>query len=67
MSSKDKRLAAIVGLVLLVLFSIYVWPTRYRYAESDVGVRQLVRVDRFTGEAEALGMDGWYSLTRRAY
>jgi hypothetical protein len=50
--------AAATGLV--VLFVLFVWPTRYRYdrmqllGETVPGPVYPVRIDRFTGEAEIL-------------
>ncbi|HMB90573.1 MAG TPA: hypothetical protein VKP65_06985 [Rhodothermales bacterium] len=54
-------------LVLLTLFAIYVWPTRYQHFEPGdrikVGIEELdvytpVRVDRITGAVETQGADG---------
>jgi len=53
-----KWIALATFLVALVLFAIYVWPTRYAYYKADPYLEygdpaeMLIRVDRLTGEAE---------------
>lgn len=60
-----KRTAVAVTLlfvvVLLAALATYVWPTRYRYSPGTNSRPRvlLVRVDRFTGAAEALQDVGW--------
>ncbi len=48
--------AKIIFLVLVVLFVIFVWPTRYKYL-TDWNTP--ARVDRITGKIEWAGQDGW--------
>ena len=55
------RLKALVWLILLVVFAVYVWPTRWRYDHMTLeGNIVLVRMDRFSGDADMLLPDeGW--------
>jgi hypothetical protein len=49
-SANAWRIVVVATLVLLiVLFGIYVWPTRYAYHDM-YGGKKYVRIDRFTGE-----------------
>jgi len=50
-----------LGLLLLLAFATYVWPTRWRHDHMTVdGNIVPVRVDRFSGEADMLlPDDGW--------
>lgn len=54
-------LAPAIGLFVLLLFAVYVWPTRWRYDHMTVeGNIVLVRMDRFSGDADMLVPDdGW--------
>ena len=72
---KKPLIATLLLIPILVVFAVFVWPTRYRYASVTVPTNALllrdrygiktatydlpVRVDRFTGRAEALLPDGW--------
>lgn len=47
--------------VLGFFFLSYVWPTQYRYEHSG---NRLVRIDRSTGQVDALGDSGWVSVSR---
>jgi hypothetical protein len=55
------RLKALVWLIVLVVFAVYVWPTRWRYDHMTLeGNIVLVRMDRFSGDADMLLPDeGW--------
>jgi hypothetical protein len=55
------RLKALLWLIVLVVFVVYVWPTRWRYDHMTLeGNIVLVRVDRFSGDADMLLPDeGW--------
>jgi len=55
------RLKALVWLIVLLVFAVYVWPTRWRYDHMTLeGNIVLVRVDRFSGDADMLLPDeGW--------
>ena len=46
------------ALVMLgvVLFVVFVYPTRYRYEQAGP---RIVRIDRFTGCADLLDINGW--------
>jgi len=55
------RWRAVLGVLLLLAFAVYVWPTRWRYDHMTVdGNIVPIRVDRFSGEADMLlPDDGW--------
>jgi hypothetical protein len=55
------RLKALVWLIVMLVFAAYVWPTRWRYDHMSLeGNIVLVRMDRFSGEADMLLPDeGW--------
>jgi hypothetical protein len=59
-----RLLRVVVALAILVLFAIYIWPTRYRYDHvSTDGDTYPVRIDRFNGDADMLTPDdGWYPM-----
>jgi len=59
MTTKIAR--ALVALVLLGSFALFVWPTRWRYDHMTVdGDTYPVRIDRLTGHADVLlPGDGW--------
>jgi hypothetical protein len=52
------------GTLLLVLFVIYVWPTRWKYAYTNLyGRRILVRIDRLhPSRVEEVTVNGWRRL-----
>ena len=53
---------SILAIFLLVIYAIFVWPTRYMYDHIGVGEGSsfIVRIDRFTGKAEWLmPQQGW--------
>ena len=54
-------LGPILWVGLLLLFAVYVWPTRWHYDHMTVdGNIVLVRMDRFSGAADMLVPDeGW--------
>jgi hypothetical protein len=61
MKGKQFTISAIL-VAVLVIFAIYVWPTRYMYTHTRVesGVELVTRIDRFSGEAEWLMPNqGW--------
>ena len=55
------RLKSLLWLLVVLVFAVYVWPTRWRYDHMTLdGNIVLVRMDRFSGEAEMLLPDeGW--------
>ena len=60
-----KYLLAILGFVVLLIFAIYVWPTRYRYDVASTGSSghaQLIRVNRFSDRSYQLTSRGWLPL-----
>ena len=52
---------ALIALLLLVAFALFVWPTRWRYDHMTVGQDSYpVRIDRISGHADILlPGDGW--------
>lgn len=50
-----------LGLLLVMLFALFVWPTRWRYDHMTMdGNIVPVRMDRFSGAADVLVPDeGW--------
>lgn len=51
-------------LALVMIFAVFVWPSRYSYREIQrYGEPVLVRVDRFSGQAEWLSARmGWLPM-----
>ena len=58
---RSRALGSLAWLVLMLLFAVYVWPTRWRYDHMTMdGNLVPVRMDRFSGEADMLVPDdGW--------
>ena len=60
----------LIALLLFALFTIFVWPTRYKHYEAgespyaaQIGSDASVRVDRITGEIETQNASGqWLSV-----
>jgi len=52
---------ALIALVLLGSFALFVWPTRWRYDHLTIDTYTYpVRIDRLTGDADVLlPADGW--------
>jgi hypothetical protein len=58
--------AVVIGICVAVLvpFGYLVWPTVYRYDHIQVAGSDLpVRIDRFTGKAEYLYLNGWQAAS----
>lgn len=53
---------SLLGIVLAFLF--FVWPTLYRY--ETWGNKTIIRINRITGDAERLTVNGWYEMTKPA-
>ena len=52
-----------VGLIALVAFGLFVWPTPYRYDHIHYeGKTSVVRINRITGGAKELGRYGWRQI-----
>ncbi len=52
-----------VGLIALVAFGLFVWPTPYRYDHIHYeGKTLVVRINRITGGAKELGRYGWRQI-----
>jgi hypothetical protein len=60
MQVTDRKVITWLAVVLLG-FAVVVWPTRYQFERIGLGPSPsvLVRIDRFTGEAEMLTGSGW--------
>lgn len=62
MSARAKFGIVLLCFVLIVLLTVFVWPTRYRYDHTNIGGRRLpVRMDRVSGRTEVLSEGGWRS------
>jgi membrane protein implicated in regulation of membrane protease activity len=49
--------------IVSVLFVFFIWPTIYRYDHTSVyGNRSVVRINRITGNAERLSLNGWVQM-----
>jgi hypothetical protein len=65
-----KRWGIAAGLLALLVgvgvFGWFVWPTPYRYEHAQLiaNTHVLVRVDRLSGEVDALYPYGWQRLSR---
>ncbi len=49
-------IAAIIVLLFVIFTAVFIWPTLYRYERS---YQTVVRINRFTGNAEMLTTEGW--------
>jgi hypothetical protein len=54
MRSTVKLSATLICGVVLILFAIFVWPTRYRYDHIN---QNPIRIDRFTNEASYIDVN----------
>jgi hypothetical protein len=56
--------ALVIATAMVVLFAVFIWPTRYRYEHwAPGGGRSYpVRINRFTGTAERLQPNGWQPM-----
>lgn len=53
----------VLGVVVAVLFGVFVWPTLYRYEHLSNRSSALVRISRFTGERSLrVGDEGWVHI-----
>jgi hypothetical protein len=68
MTDRDRKIVAIVALILLAFFAAFVWPTIYRYDQATfVGNQKaLVRTNRFTGNSQVMTPYGWHRMEQRA-
>jgi hypothetical protein len=59
-----KRLGVIAGAVVAcLLFAGLVWPTKWDRFNGNIGGTPVsLRADRFTGQVEVLGREGWRPL-----
>lgn len=61
-----QKLIAFAGLVILILFGYFIWPTPYRYfVLPSAGSSYLVRLNRLTGRMWVLRDLSWYSPAER--
>ena len=58
---RTRVLGPLVWLLIVLVFAVYVWPTRWRYDHLTMdGNIVPVRMDRFSGRADMLVPDeGW--------
>jgi len=57
----NNKLLFIIGIILLMAFAVFVWPTRYRYDNIRIaGNTFRARTDRISGIAEILTLEGWH-------
>lgn len=62
-----RRALPYVLLVLAAAFAVFVWPTPYRYFDSNAEPIAAVRENRFTGKIEGLDLsEGWFSIEKSA-
>jgi hypothetical protein len=64
MTKKSYLLTAII-VVFVLLFAYFVYPTRYQYLTTPIvlaGIQCPVRVDRLTGQTQALFISKWVTL-----
>jgi hypothetical protein len=56
------KILTAIGLILVLLFLIFVWPTAYRYDDFK-GLP--IRINRFTGTVEVLYISsGWTTIKK---
>ena len=58
---KRPDLAHWIMLAIILILGFYLWLTPYHY---EKGATTVVRINRFTGEADILKIDGWHRLER---
>ncbi|HXR40662.1 MAG TPA: hypothetical protein VN776_16280 [Terracidiphilus sp.] len=57
---KKSTIYGTLGVAVLVVFGLFVWPTRYRYDHMKLDANDYpVRISRLTGETEILFPGGW--------
>ena len=55
----------LILIIVILLLGIFVWPTRYKYDHITYGNNKFpVRIDRLSGQAEALYPSGWTIITK---
>ena len=59
-NEKTKKRMIIVGIILVLLFGYFVWPTPYNYSQLQ-GIP--IRVNKITGTTEIAGQKGWQPLS----
>ena len=54
----------VLGVVVAVLFGVFIWPTPYRYERLSGGKSSaMVRISRFNGErCLMVGVEGWVRI-----
>lgn len=61
---KERHVYIAIGLVLLALFSVFVWPTQWQYH----GPQGLIRTNRITGENQVwYPSSGWETHSRQKW
>src|SRR5579859_1614827 len=55
-----KYILLVITLIIVALFAVYVWPTRYIYTSEKIGeYTHVIRIDRFSDRAWVLTPQGW--------
>lgn len=60
-------LLRVLGFVIVLLFAWFIWPTPYKYDRTRIfglgSEVELVRINRFTGKVEVLGLGHWVVIS----
>lgn len=64
MKNKNNIVSIFAGLIIcIVVFGIFVYPGVYKYESLERGDEKTpIKINRFTGEAEAYTLSGWRDL-----
>jgi PDZ domain-containing secreted protein len=63
-----KDIIRFIGVILIILvFSIFVYPTPFYYniQGTEETSKTIVKINRFTGKAEALIPSGWFEMKEK--
>jgi hypothetical protein len=60
---RTNKLLIIVGVIVAVMFSVFVWPTLYRYDHLNVAGSVIpARINRLSGSTDILNTYGWQHI-----